>query len=1231
MKRYAAILTLWVLACTAVLPAAAGTGRPEKWQSLFDGKTLTGWVQRNGRAKYTVEDGAIVGETVLNTPNSFLCTEKMYADFILELEFLADPGINSGIQIRSHSYPNYNNGRVHGYQVEIDTSSRAWSGGIYDEARRGWLDDLRDNPQARRAFKNGQWNHYRIEAIGNRIRTWVNGVPAADLTDSMTAKGFIALQVHGSKEAGKKIRWRNIRIIDLTGQTKPSLKALIVDGQNNHNWKATTPVLKELLEETGIFKVEVATTPARGQPMDSFKPSFKNYDVVVMNYTGDEWPEDTKKAFDEYMKNGGGLVVYHAADNAFPKWPEYNRMIALGGWGGRDEKSGPMVRWKNNKMVLDDSPGRGGTHGPQHEFQLITRNRHHPIMAGLPEKWMHAKDELYSKLRGPAQNMTILATAYADPAKGGTGEHEPMLFTVAYGKGRVFHTVLGHGPEQLRCVGFITTFQRGAEWAATGRVTQVEVPGDFPGAEVVSLRTVDESLYREIENYDFGKSRKALAAIEEQIRSTPVSAYGPIETRLLKALKSPKTTFAGRQFVCRVLRRVGSARCVPALAEMLSDKELSHMARFALQYLPAPEAGEALLGALDTAKGDLKVGIVGSLGARGERKAVPQISRLISSSAPQLAYAAISALGRIGGPEAAKALEAAKVSGDLQRLKENSCLLCADKMLAEGDIDGASVIYVRMSGSADVNTRIAAYRGLVRAEKEKAVPIVLTLLKSKEPALRRAAGTFVAEMPGAAATRAFAGQLGSLEPQAQVILLGALEARGDKAAAPYVAKLVSNAEESVRLAAVKALGTVGDASSVALLARTSTAPGELGRTALESLSSVTGQGVDRALIDVVRGPAEPAVKTNVINTILARRQKDVMPVLLVAARDKDQGVRQAASKALGAMGGRAELPIMLSLLVEAKNASDRAALERAAAAVISRIENPDPQPVIAELGGADASARPYLLALLARIGDARSLAAVRAQLDSADSEIRKAAIRALADWPDPGPLADLLGLARKSGDAVERALALRGYIKLVSLPANRSAADTVKLLADALAIAERPDEKRAVLAALPAYPCEEAARLAEQAKNDPSVAQEAAMALSKIKQLTINKTIKATASVNQGNAKNALDGNKATRWDTGRPQVGGEWFMLDLGIESTVTGITLDAAGSRGDYPRGYEVYVSFDGGNWGKPIVSGKGTKPLTEIKFPRPVRTRFIKIVQTGSVSGLFWSIHDILIHFQ
>lgn len=270
-------------------------------------------------------------------------------------------------------------------------------------------------------------------------------------------------------------------------------KAVIIDGRNNHDWKSTTPVLQKLLEETGLFKVEVVTAPADNEGLKSFKPNFAAFDLVVLNYNdfgpknAGDWPEATQLAFLEYVRKGGGVVSYHAADNAFPKWVEFNKVIGLGGWGGRTEKDGPYIRWKDGKVFRDMAPGRGGSHGPRHAFLIEMCDLKHPISKGLPEKWLHNIDELYDRLRGPAENLDLLATAFSAPEQKGTGENEPMLFTIRYGKGRIFHTTLGHDPEAMKCVGFIVTYQRGAEWAATGKVTQ-KVPADFPTATAVSLR-----------------------------------------------------------------------------------------------------------------------------------------------------------------------------------------------------------------------------------------------------------------------------------------------------------------------------------------------------------------------------------------------------------------------------------------------------------------------------------------------------------------------------------------------------------------------------------------------------------------------------------------------------------------------------------------------------------------------------------------------------------------------
>lgn len=290
----------------------------------------------------------------------------------------------------------------------------------------------------------------------------------------------------------------------LSGAEK--LKALIMDGQNNHAvWPKSTIMMRQYLQETGMFTVDIVRTasiwkwereeaylPLAGvgestkskQPEHDpdFAPAFSEYDVVISNfgYKASSWPEATKRAFEDYMAAGGGLVVVHAANNAWADWPEFNKMIGLGGWGGRNETHGPYVYYDaEGNIVRDDSPGRCGSHGPQNEFLITMRNTEHPVTKDMPDFWTHTKDECYSLLRGPAENMTILATAADTPKLQEAGRNEPMLMVLDYQKGRIFHTTLGHDVDAFQGVGFITTFLRGTEWAATGKVTQA-IPDDFP-------------------------------------------------------------------------------------------------------------------------------------------------------------------------------------------------------------------------------------------------------------------------------------------------------------------------------------------------------------------------------------------------------------------------------------------------------------------------------------------------------------------------------------------------------------------------------------------------------------------------------------------------------------------------------------------------------------------------------------------------------------------------------
>jgi hypothetical protein len=294
-------------------------------------------------------------------------------------------------------------------------------------------------------------------------------------------------------------------------------------------------MMKDYLEQTGLFEVDVnrtaytwqgphsdndinlgkvkregllrdypiaglapttVTTEPRADP--NFHPDFSSYDVVISNFgwQAAPWPEETKLALEMFVSGGGGLVIIHAADNSFGDWDQFNKMIGLGAWGDRNEKNGPYVYYdKEGKLVRDTTAGTAGSHGKQYSFLITLRDTTHAITKGMPTEWLHAQDELYDRLRGPAQDMKILATAFSDVTANdspfsdftGTDRNEPMAMTITYGNGRVFHTPLGHADYSWECVGLMTLFQRGTEWAATGKVS-VPIPSDFPTADSVRVR-----------------------------------------------------------------------------------------------------------------------------------------------------------------------------------------------------------------------------------------------------------------------------------------------------------------------------------------------------------------------------------------------------------------------------------------------------------------------------------------------------------------------------------------------------------------------------------------------------------------------------------------------------------------------------------------------------------------------------------------------------------------------
>ena len=606
--------------------------------------------------------------------------------------------------------------------------------------------------------------------------------------------------------------------------------------------------------------------------------------------------------------------------------------------------------------------------------------------------------------------------------------------------------------------------------------------------------------YQKMIAYKFGESRLALTAIENEVRAAKPAAYGPIEDKLLAALQNAQATPDAKDFVCRQLRIVGSCKCVPVVATLLADEKLSHMGRYAMEGMACPKVDDVLRETLGKVSGKLKIGMISSIGARGDRKAVPDLAKLVSDSDATLAGAAIAALGRIGGDKATAALATAKVADSLKAARADAYLKCADQMLAGGDAKGADKIYREMFAEANpVPMRVASLRGIVLAEKEKSVPTIVAMLKSDQADLQRTAGKLVADIPGPAATKAVVTELAALPANIQVLVLNGLSVRGDKAAAAGVAGLAGSADESVRIAAFEALGVLGDASVVDVLVKNIKTPGATGQAAQNSLRRIRGDGINEVVAKALKDP-DAGVRASVVGILASRQYTAAVPTLKDLTNDADGAVRSESWKALGTLAGAKELPSLVTLLVKAQ-AGDQGNAEQAVQNVASRISDADQraQPLLAAMTGADAGQRSSLLRVLGRVGGAKALGAVNAAVSDADAGVQDTAVHALADWTDDGAAGALLALAKNDKAKPDhRILALRGYVRVVGLPSKRSPEETVKMLNEAMKAATRSDEKRQVLGVLTGLAHPSALAAVEAAMADEAVRGEAEAAFMKI-------------------------------------------------------------------------------------------------------------------------------------
>jgi len=569
------------------------------------------------------------------------------------------------------------------------------------------------------------------------------------------------------------------------------------------------------------------------------------------------------------------------------------------------------------------------------------------------------------------------------------------------------------------------------------------------------------------------RSRIAVALLAALVAFAAVPAWAQqfppateeAEAKLIAVLKSADASREAKATACRHLAVVGTKRCVPVLAGLLGDEGMSHMARYALEPMDDPAAGDALRQAVAKVKGGPLVGVIGSLGVRRDAKAVPLVVPLLASDDADVADAAARALGSIGTAEAAKALQKSLDAGarDTQRLALCEGLLrAAERMCEAGKPGDAFPVYDHLRGLKDAphQVRTAAVRGAILARGNLGLPLLKEHLASDDYLLFAAACRTTHEMRQPGVTKALADALGRGSADQKVLALLTLGRRQDATAVGAVMAVATNkdADKAVRLQAVQTAGEINDAAAADALVRLVDAEdGDLAKAARESLASIPGKAVDAAVMAMFRGK-DDGRRRIAMELIGRRRMRDAVPDLMKAARAEDTGIRATAIQQLGALAAADRLPVLLDLLMANTDGTVLGATQGAVLSVCGRAEKPETcaGPVAGLLPKADAAQKVVLLKILGGIGGETALGAVRGMVGSKDENVHTTAIRTLAGWKTPAALPALLEIAKQSDNPRDRTLALRGYLGWASrrghgqLPSGkrldlcRTAADLVK-------------------------------------------------------------------------------------------------------------------------------------------------------------------------------------------
>jgi len=612
---------------------------------------------------------------------------------------------------------------------------------------------------------------------------------------------------------------------------------------------------------------------------------------------------------------------------------------------------------------------------------------------------------------------------------------------------------------------------------------------------VPAAETSLEQAMKALPKYEFGQSRSHLTLIHHALRDADEAKRADLCDRLARVLASGATE-AAKRWVCRQLSIFGSGKQVPQLASLLTDEKLSDMARYALQRIEAPSAVEAMRSALPKANPGQKIGLINSLGERKDTKSLDPIIGYLNSGDEPIAIAAARALAKIGGSKAADALRAIRTSaeGQLAAVVRDAYLQCADGLLAAGNKDQAADIYHQMyKPDQPKHVRLAALRGIVAAGGEKTMPLLTEILTGNDPFMQASALRFLREVAGPETTKALTGLLPNLPAETQVMLLDDLAVRRDPAALPAVKQAAASQQEAVKKAAVRAMGQLGNASCLPILAQLATG-GPAAEEARMALDTLPAEDVNPAMRKMLK-EADPKVRKEVARSLGERGVTAAVPDLLEAARADDRGVRHESLRALEKLAGAQAVGELVALVVKPKENADRPVAQHALATVCGRTpEKEAAAAVIAKaIDAAPADAQAALLQCLPPCGTAGALQATRKHTKADNETVRDTAIRALASWPDPAAAPDLLQIATSAEKTTHHVLALRGYIRLAGTK-DLKAKQRLDMYQKAMDAARRDDEKRQVLGGLSDVKAVEALEMVVPALDQKGLQNEACAA-----------------------------------------------------------------------------------------------------------------------------------------